>query len=775
MASPRQSLYQRLPEIYRIKDAEQFPARQMGAWLDVLDEVPAGLRDNIEALYHDLFIETCDDWVIPYIADLLGVSHLSGDPWTLRADVARTVFHRRRKGTLGAVESLVFSLSGWAAQAVELRNNLAWTQHLNHQRPDAGGAPPLLQRRSLASAVRGGTLPIRDPAALSFLNGPFDPFAHVLDVKPGEIGAPRYNLPNLGVFLWRLQHYTVPVADPGRIVTDDVAGPLAAGDAAAVVRVTLHPQADPMVLFNTHRYRMNDEPPNLSHPYEVPGPIPWPRLSSDAEHGNPEAYVRIDYYNGALPAAPGSSAPGLVLHLPDTVQPPTPVELDPAQRWRFRGANLCAWETGLSPPLREYEIAIDPQRGRVVFGLADRVTEADPLAVGLFASVTHGFSGPTGAQPVAREPLAGLLAVDRNSGPNPLETALADLHTLVTPRVIEIQDSATYELDLALVSGVENVGGVLSLRLARSLTLRAATGQRPVIRLRQPLRFRPADLAAPEVLAGLDVVLEGLYLTWDRTAPDFAAPVTPLIARVALNRLRLDGCTLDPGGAWQLDGTAEGNAQAARPGFALTADYDFVPADFAQFDQVPQLELHRSISGAVLAEEDAYILSASGSIIDAGSGVGAAMPTLAIGSLSDPADGYGPALQLAGLTCLGRTRAARVAGEGGIFVHALEAHDNQYGCVRFSYFSGIGDRLPPHHGCVFGTEAVLAFTDERFGMPGYAQLRRRSDVRILEQGPGRDMMGAFGYLRNTHKWKNISIRFREFMPVGVRPVPIPVT
>jgi hypothetical protein len=775
MASPRKSLYERLPEIYRIKDAEQFPARQMGAWLDVLDQVPTALRDNIEALYHDLFIETCDDWVIPYIADLLGVSHLSGDPWTLRADVARTVFHRRRKGTLGAVESLVFSLSGWAAQAVELRNHLVWSQHLNHQRPDAGGAPPLLQRRSLASAVRGGTLPIRDPAALTFLNGPFDSFAHVLDIKPGEIGAPRYNLPNLGVFLWRLQDYTVPVADPGRIEADDVAGPVAAGDATAVVRVTLHPQADPMVLFNRHRYRMNDEPPNLSHADEVPGPMPWPRFSSDAEYGNPDAYVRIDHYSGAVPDAPGPGAPGLVLHVPDTVQPPAPVELEPAQRWRFRGANLCAWEDGLSPPLREYEIAGDPQRGRVVFGLADRITEADPLAAALFASVTHGFSGPTGAQPVAREPLAGVLAVDRNSGPNPLETALADLHTLVTPRVIEIQDSATYELDLSLVSGVENVAGVLSLRPARSLTLRAATGQRPVIRLRQPLRFRPADLAVPEVLAGLNVTLEGLYLTWDRNAPAFAAAATPLIARVALNQLQLDGCTLDPGGAWQLDGTAEGSIQPMRPGFALTADYDLAPADFAQFDQVPQLVLNRCISGAVLAEEDAYTLSVSGSIIDAGSGVGAAMPALAIGSLSDPADGYGPALQLAGLTCLGRARVARVSGEGGIFAHALEAHDNQHGCVRFSYFSGIGDRLPPHHGCVLGTEAVLAFTDERFGMPGYAQLRRRSDVRILEQGPGRDMMGAFGYLRNTHKWKNISIRFREFMPVGVRPVLILVT
>ena len=166
MTTPRQSLYRRLPEIYRIRDAELFPVGQLQAYLDVLDEIPAGMRDNIEALYHDLFIETCADWVVPYIADLLGTSHLSGDPWTLRADVARTVFHRRRKGTLGAVESLVFTLSGWAAQAVELRNNLAWTQHLNHQRPDAGGAPPLLQRTSLASAVRGGTLPIRAPAAV---------------------------------------------------------------------------------------------------------------------------------------------------------------------------------------------------------------------------------------------------------------------------------------------------------------------------------------------------------------------------------------------------------------------------------------------------------------------------------------------------------------------------------------------------------------------------------------------------------------------------------
>ena len=67
----------------------------------------------------------------------------------------------------------------------------------------------------------------------------------------------------------------------------------------------------------------------------------------------------------------------------------------------------------------------------------------------------------------------------------------ANLHQRTSPLVVEIQDSATYRLDLGLVSGTENSGGRLSLRPAHSLTIRAATGQRPVIRLVRPLRFRP--------------------------------------------------------------------------------------------------------------------------------------------------------------------------------------------------------------------------------------------------------------------------------------------
>src|SRR6476619_7490822 len=134
----RPTLYERLPEVYRQRDAEQTPANALRAFIDAIDTALQALAARIGAQYDDLFIETCDDWVIAYLGDLVGTSHLNGEPWTLRADIARTVKHRRRKGTLGAVESQVHALSGWAVHAIELRERLAWNQPLNHLRPGIG-------------------------------------------------------------------------------------------------------------------------------------------------------------------------------------------------------------------------------------------------------------------------------------------------------------------------------------------------------------------------------------------------------------------------------------------------------------------------------------------------------------------------------------------------------------------------------------------------------------------------------------------------------------
>ncbi|GGX79736.1 hypothetical protein GCM10007160_03910 [Litchfieldella qijiaojingensis] len=777
MSTPRRPLYQQLPEIYRIKDGEQRPAHQLEAYMGILDEVMAGVRDNIEALYHDFFIETCDDWLIPYLGDLLGVSHLAGDPWTLRADVARTVFHRRRKGTLGAIESLSYTLTGWAAHAVESRERMAWNQHLNHQRPDAGGQPPLRLRTDIVSQVRGGMATLRDPAQLSFLNGPFDPFAHVADVKPGQIGVPRYNLPNLGVYLWRLKDFQVPVADPGSIEAAAVV-PAQAGDAAAVVRAIVHPQGDPMTLFNTHRYRADDDPPDLSHTDAVPGPMPWARLSSDTPTGNPQAYVAVAPYTGT-PGQPSAGAVGLILHVPEP--------LPDTAGWTFRGANLCAWEEGLRPALREREIAIDPERGRVLFGLSDLAGEATPLAEGLRISYTYGFSGPSGAHPIVRNATpsewqnqAVVLRNVSGGGATALRDALADLGTQTQPVVVEIQDSRTYTLDIDDVVGHGTEGGAPTLTLTTSLWMRAASGQRPVIRLVNPLRFRPLDVlgaGAAEVIANLMVRLEGLYLTWDREAAGFADPNEALIQQAALNRLELDGTTLDPGGAWQLDPLSPGVRQALRPALHVANDFGFVddPNETDAFDQQPWIVIHRSIVGRVEADDE-YQLELIDSLIDAGSAEGDPAPEFAVCAASgDPLLEWGPTLQVAGMTCFGRMRVHSVDGQGSIWLHRLEAHDNQRGCVKFSFFSGDGDRLPPHHGCLFATSASISFTATWFGLPGYGQLRLRSDRRLLEQGPNNDAMGCFGYLLNTHKWKNLNIRYREFVPVGIRTILVPVT
>ncbi len=786
MSSPRQALYQRLPEIYRIRDAEQCPSGQLQAFLGAIEDAMAALHARTDAQYHDLFVEHCDDWVVAYLADLLGTSRLAGDPWTLRADVARTVFHRRRKGTLGAVESQVYALTGWAAHAVEMRERLAWNQHLNHQRPDAGGVPPLTLRKDPRSAVRGGMASLRDPALLSLANGAFDPLARVVDVKPPTLGMGGWNLPNLAVLLWRLQPFQLPLARP--MLRAIVAVPPAAGSAALAVRFDAQAQGEPWPLFNTHRLHADDDPPRLGSDDEVPGPIPTARLTDGTPAGRAAQYVSVQTYDDPRDAHPGNAAVGLILHLPAT-----PFL---GQAWQFRGANLCAWEAGLAPPLRAWEVVIDPQRGRMVFGVPDPAPagQAQALADGLLVSVTSALAGPSGAQPVPRAALpsdwpAGQAYEFRRinwfADPLALQHALDDLPTRTTPLIIEIGDSQTHTLDLSLIAGIGNTAGVLSLMLAQPLWIRSASGERPVIRLHQPLRFRASQIggASPVNLEQLAVQLEGLYLT---RAASFAS-TDALIMQAALGQLQLRGCTLDPGGVLVLDGSPTGTRAPLREALRLTNDYGLSGAELLAFDQVPGLTLERAIAGP-LALDSNYLLTLTDSIVDAGSGIDASAPALALGAASgDPELAWGPDLVIDGMTAFGRMRVQTARGENGLFVQRLEVHDNQDShsvdvgvglrgsCLKFCYFSGDHDRLPQHVGCVSAREATLRFTSEWYGQPGYGQLRPECDKRIREDGSNNDEMGAFSYLLTTHKWKNISIRLREFMPVGVRPVLIPLT
>ncbi len=70
----RERLYELLPAIYRIRDAEGGEA--LHALLTIMGDELARIEDDIAGLYDDWFIETCAEWVVPYIGDLLGVRGL---------------------------------------------------------------------------------------------------------------------------------------------------------------------------------------------------------------------------------------------------------------------------------------------------------------------------------------------------------------------------------------------------------------------------------------------------------------------------------------------------------------------------------------------------------------------------------------------------------------------------------------------------------------------------------------------------------------------------
>lgn len=198
-------LYDLLPALYRQRDADQ------GEPLRALLQVIAGQVDLVEAdiaqLYDNWFIETCADWVVPYIGDLLGYQalHPSGATGNAalarvlvpRADVAHTVRARRGKGARAVLDTLARDVAGWPAHAVEMFRLLAVTQALNHLQP-----------------ARGRTVDVRDGAALDGLDGPDDTLAHTADVR--RIAAPRrrgrYSLPDVAVYAWRLQSFSITQA-----------------------------------------------------------------------------------------------------------------------------------------------------------------------------------------------------------------------------------------------------------------------------------------------------------------------------------------------------------------------------------------------------------------------------------------------------------------------------------------------------------------------------------------------------------------------------------
>lgn len=192
MSFDAQRFYELLPVVYRLRDIDQ--GAPLKALLSIMAEQAAVLEEDLNQLYDDQFIETCADWVVPYIGDLIGCRPLHGSVPGIslpRAEVANTIGYRRRKGTAVMLEQLARDVTRWDARVVEFFQLLSWTQFMNHIRPGCAFAPNL---RRWQKTER--------------LDTAFDTVAHTVDVRRISQDRGRYNIPNVGIFIWRLGAYS---------------------------------------------------------------------------------------------------------------------------------------------------------------------------------------------------------------------------------------------------------------------------------------------------------------------------------------------------------------------------------------------------------------------------------------------------------------------------------------------------------------------------------------------------------------------------------------
>lgn len=408
-------LMDRLPALYRIEDASR--GHQLRALLRLVTAQADDLRRDTAELWDDFFIETCSRWVIPYIGDLVGNDPLHDLDVTasgataaarfgalltgpefippqsirLRADVAKTIYYRRRKGTPAMLEELARDVTGWSAHVVEFFQRLDWEQHLEHVRPECQGCPDL----------RRADVGMRT-------SGPWDTTAHTVDLR--RIDGPEgwYHPRHLGVFLWRLGAYRISGAAPRAIGGTDW-------------RLTFSPLGHDAPLWGAGRREPGDS--RLATELTVEAPI------------RPAAFFEdLARLSAALPATASSDyygkSPETSFVVRSNGQPVAAAEI--------ACANLSAW-TGMSQPGGR-TILVDVARGRLVVpaGRTGETVDVD---------FCHGFSAGMGGGEYTRRNwlVAGPVTTLVKGGGTALQTALA-ARPAAARSIIRIDDSLTYVL-----------------------------------------------------------------------------------------------------------------------------------------------------------------------------------------------------------------------------------------------------------------------------------------------------------------------------------------
>jgi hypothetical protein len=769
--APQDRLYNLLPAVYRLRDSAQ--GQPLQALLALIEQEYDAIEQDIAKLYENWFIETCSEWVVPYIGDLLDIRPIyatGSDTFSARAYVANTLAFRRRKGTATMLEQLAFDVTGWPARVVEFFELLATTQYLNHVRLG-----------NLATAD------LRNADALELLGGPFESTSHTADVRHISSGRGKYNVPSIGLFLWRLGNYQIgpipvspadAVKDPAKDATikTDLNGATRQGDARAVAnpsdgRYTFSPLGAAAPLFNLPKTQQNVT--QLAQEINVPGPLRRRPLYEELEalrqsevDGAPAPTLA---YFGSNPvfriAIDGTFVPFDQIMICDTGD-------ISATDWRRPDATKSYTPSGGGPaksmPIR---ISVDPVRGRIAFPAGAKLPSSS-----LEVSYVYGFSGELGAGPYDRSAwLSGStgpeafrsanawqVAVSQelkavpNTVFNTFAAAIKAWNTQVTgpnpnkTGVIAVLDSSTYKEDLS----------------TKSTTINLPEGSR--------LLIVAADWAAQrQSPAGTSKALDPNGLR-----PHFLGPIavsgTAAEGSTTPGQLFIDGLliegqiTVQPGNL----GTLGLSHSTITPSGGLT-----VQSAAGETNDALIVNLYRTICGPISFPSSPISpaqLNSVDSIISSGPA----------NASKDPAiTAPGVASNISTSTIFGTTTSFILSASDSLFTGVLTATRRQTGCVRFSFIPDGSQTAQRYHcqpdlalaGMPNTPQArgpILArvspqFTSMDVSQPGYAQLSSACPVEITTGGDNESEMGAFNFLQQPQRATNLQTALGEYLRFGL--------
>lgn len=469
-------LYHLLPAIYRLRDDAR--GKPLQALIKAFAREFEVLEDNLAQLYDDQFIETCADWVAPYIGDLIGYRPLHGVTPKIaspRAEVANTIAYRRRKGTALMLEQLARDVTDWPAHVVEYFELLACSQYMNH---------PRLHAQATAN--------LRNTSATFRVGSAFDSFAHVPDIRRPKAGG-RHNIPNIGIFLWRL--FSMRLANLPLVPHP--------GDASGR-KFRVNPLGADLRLFRNPDSEDGDIS-HISEPINVPEPLSVRLMALS---------VKASQANSAI--APDKS---IQLQRPaGTAVPLAKIKICDLSDILDAGGTVTGWNHEAA--VAGGEIGIDPERGRILLG-----TQADGIPIATFHYGTAAYIGG-GSYPRA---LAGqnLTAQTTLANASALQPALDGV---AAGGRLTIGDSLSY----AATPVFKAIAGAMTV-------VTAADGSRPMLSSSGNITL---EIGADGTLIIEGVVIQGGALTLAAAADN--KPRTII----------LRDCTLVPGLSLNPDGSA---------------------------------------------------------------------------------------------------------------------------------------------------------------------------------------------------------------------------